>query len=295
MTNLPFFTIVIPTYNRANFISKSIKSVLNQEFQNFEIIVVDDGSTDNTEEVVMSIKSDKLYYHKKKNEERAVARNTGTRLAKGKYINFFDSDDLLYPNHLMEAYKFVEANSSPEFFHLGYDVKDIEGKVLSKVNKLNGNLNDKLIKGNFLSCNGVFLRKDIAVKHPFNEDRGLSASEDWELWLRLAAQYPLKHSNVITSTVINHEARSVLVINKEKLITRKKLLIKYLWEDPICLHKYGEYKQFVNAEAYTYIALHLAFTKKHKIDVLRYLLKSLLTRPATIGRRRFWATLKNVI
>jgi glycosyltransferase involved in cell wall biosynthesis len=291
----PFFTVVIPTYNRADFISKSITSALAQRFQDFEIIVVDDGSTDHTEEVVKSIKSDKITYHKKKNEERAVARNTGARLGKGKYVNFFDSDDLLYPNHLEEAHRVIQEHGEPEFFHLGYDVKDPEGNLLSTMNTLEGNLNDRLIKGNFLSCNGVFVRRDIALKHPFNTDRDLSASEDYELWLRLAARYPLRFSNTVTSTVVNHELRSVLVINRDKLIKRQNLFIKYLWEDQVARKKYQKYKGLVLAEVYTYIALHLAITKKHRGDVIEYLTRSVFTRPATLGTRRFWATLKNLI
>lgn len=290
----PFFTVVIPTYNRADFILKSIDSVLKQNFQDFEIIVVDDGSTDNTEEVVRSVNSDKVTYHKKKNEERAVARNTGTQLGKGKYVNFFDSDDLLYPNHLEEASKVIQKYNNPEFFHLGYDVKYPDGTLLYKTDNLEGDLNDKLIKGNFLSCNGVFVRRDIALQYPFNPDRDLSATEDFELWLRLAARFPLRYSNTVTSTVINHDARSVLVINRDKLIKRQELFIKYLWEDKVAAEKYKNFKDLVLAEVYTYIALHLALTKKHRGDVANYLIKSVLTRPATLGTRRFWATLKNI-
>ncbi|PSR52064.1 hypothetical protein AHMF7605_00285 [Adhaeribacter arboris] len=291
----PFFTVVIPTYNRASFIEKSIQSVLKQNFQDFEIIVVDDGSTDNTEEVVSAINSDKVIYHKKVNEERAVARNTGAKLGRGKYVNYFDSDDLLYPNHLEEAYKLIQQYKDPEFFHLGYDIKDPKGKILSVVNSLSGTLNDKLIKGNFLSCNGVFLRRDVALQHPFNTDRDLSASEDYELWLRLAAIYPLRFSNVITSTVVNHELRSVLVINKDKLIRRKSLFMKYLWEDEAVRNKYSKYKDLVLADGYTYTALHLALTKKHRSSAMWYLVKSIFVRPATLSTRRFWATLKNII
>ncbi|QHT70551.1 glycosyltransferase [Rhodocytophaga rosea] len=294
MGNSIFFTVVIPTYNRAGFITKTIQSVLGQTFQNFEIIVVDDGSTDNTEEVMKSIISDKITYHKKKNEERAVARNTGARMASGTYVTFFDSDDLLYPNHLQEAYAMVQQHHSPEFFHLGYDIKDPEGHLIGKVDHLEGNLNEKLIEGNILSCNGVFIRKDIILKHPFNEDRALSASEDWELWLRLASRYPLYYSNTITSTVINHDQRSVLVINKDKLIKRQELFVKYVWQDEKCLEKYGKYKSKVIANTYTYIALHLALTKKYRLDVIRYLSKAFIQSVHVLRSRRFYASIKHI-
>ena len=86
-----FFSIVIPTYNRAKFIDKAIASLLNQKYEDFEVIVVDDGSTDNTEEVVKSFNNNKVKYYKKENQERGAARNYGAKLAKGEYINFFDS------------------------------------------------------------------------------------------------------------------------------------------------------------------------------------------------------------
>ncbi len=95
----------MPTYNRANLILASIQTAIAQEYPHFEIIVVDDGSTDNTEEVVKAITNPKFRYHKKTNEERAVARNTGFNLAKGDYVTLLDSDDFLYPTHLEEAAK----------------------------------------------------------------------------------------------------------------------------------------------------------------------------------------------
>ena len=75
----PFFSIVIPTYNRAQLVSECIRSVLKQTFGRFEIIVVDDGSTDTTEESVKAITSDRLFYYKKNNEERGAARNFGIK------------------------------------------------------------------------------------------------------------------------------------------------------------------------------------------------------------------------
>ena len=99
----PFFSIIIPTYNRANFIFLTLTSVLNQICKNYEVIIVDDGSTDNTEEVVQGfIKNNNLiyfHYYQKVNEERGVARNYGIKKAKGQWITFLDSDDLFYPNH----------------------------------------------------------------------------------------------------------------------------------------------------------------------------------------------------
>ncbi len=291
-----FFSIIIPTYNRADLLPKTLQSLLNQTYSHYEIIVVDDGSTDNTSEIMKEWISEKVIYFPKINEERAVARNTGARLAKGEYLNFFDSDDIAYPNHLQVAANFINEINNPEIFHLGHDYKTPEGDIIREVNNFTSeNLNEELIQGNILSCNGVFIKKEIALKHPFNEDRQLSASEDWELWLRLAAIYPIKYNNTITSTIVNHEMRSVLVINKEKLIKRQEAFIKHLFDDKAAKEKYNSYKNLFISDCYTYISLHLALTKNYKKDVIIYIWKAFAKRPAVLSRKRFWASLKHLI
>src|SRR6185369_5427450 len=166
-----FLSVIIPTYNREKFIVRTIQSLLDQTYTAFEIIIVDDGSTDNTESVVKAIQDPRVAYFKKNNAERAAARNYGGRMARGSYINFFDSDDLAYPNHLSCAAEAIRQLNEPKVFHLGYDVKDAEGVLLRKAEKWPSTINDRLIDGNHLSCNGVFLRKDICTEFPFNETR----------------------------------------------------------------------------------------------------------------------------
>ena len=291
--NEVFFSIIVPTYNRAELLPLTLESLFNQQFKKYEIIVVDDGSTDNTEEVMQKWIKRGVIYHKKNNEERGAARNAGVKIAKGKYINFFDSDDLAYENHLQTAYDFINENNNPEIFHLAYDYKTPEGVLEKRINNFTGaRLNEKLIHGNILSCNGVFLRKDIIENHPFVEDRILAGSEDYELWLRLGALYPILYCNTITSSIINHKARSVLQVNKDKLIARQEAFLKYLFSNEISAKKYAPFTKLIYSDVYTYIALHLAITKKYRKDVLIYIIKAFKFRPLVITRRRFWAILK---
>ncbi len=286
------FSVIIPTYNRASFIEATIKSILNQEYQNFEIIVVDDGSTDNTEEIVRSFSDKRLLYHKKENGERAKARNKGAQLAAGDYVNFLDSDDTLYSNHLAEAIKMISMHDAPEVFHLNYDILNDETGDIVKRKNIEGNLNLQLVKkGNLLSCNGVFIRKDIALLNPFNEDRDLSASEDYELWLRLASRYLIYYSNTITSTIINHDLRSVLNFNNEKLIKRLEIFIYYVRNDKLFSVKYGQYISLLTAHSYTYVALHIALAKNSKVTSLRFLLKALSTNLSVLLTKRFYSIL----
>jgi glycosyltransferase involved in cell wall biosynthesis len=284
------FSVIIPTYNRASFIKKTIASVLNQSYSNFELLVVDDGSSDNTKEIVESIKDPRITYHKKENGERAKARNFGTNIAKGDYVNFLDSDDLLFPNHLEEALKIIESLNSPEVFHLNYDIRDENGNILSKPRKFAGDLNlQMIIKGNLLSCNGVFIRKDIALQNPFNEDRALSASEDYELWLRLAARFRLNYSNTVTSSIVNHDLRSVLNFDKKALIKRLNLFIHYIYSDEVFSSKFSRYKKLMIAHTYSYIALHVSLTGADKIVSIKYLLRSVFKSYSTLFSKRFYA------
>lgn len=291
-----FFSIIIPTYNRANFIETAIISALNQDYKNFELIIVDDGSTDNTEEIIKTIKDPKIKYYKILNSERGAARNYGASIAKGEYVNFFDSDDVLYSNHLSEAFDIITKNNKPEVVNINFDVRDGCGKILTNSIPYKDDLNLSLVKkGNLLSCNGVFLRSDISLKHPFNANRNLSGSEDYELWLRLSSEYTIFYSNEISSSIINHDDRSVLQMNKEKLIIRFKTLVACMMENPNFVLKYGKYKNNILANNYTYISLHIALTGKHKYDTLKYLFKAIIKRPKLIFSKRFLAIIKHLI
>jgi len=204
------FSIVIPTYNRASLIAKTLKSVLEQDYPHSEILVIDDGSTDSTQEIVENIQSLKIQYYKIPNGERAKARNFGIQKATGDFITFLDSDDILYPHHFSTAQNLISNHPNDVFFSLAYEVVDTSGKVLHIYHQRKGDLNAQLITGNHLSCIGVFIKCDILLKNLFNEERNLSGTEDYELWLRLASQYRIIYNNVVTSAIVNHESRSVL-------------------------------------------------------------------------------------
>ncbi len=118
MNKKPFFSVIVPTYNRAHALQKSIQSILTQTFQDFEIIIVDDASTDNTEEVVCSIKDDRIHYFVNEiNQERCITRNKGIEKAVGEYICFLDSDDYHLPNHLQVIYEEIQLQNYAKAFY----------------------------------------------------------------------------------------------------------------------------------------------------------------------------------
>jgi glycosyltransferase involved in cell wall biosynthesis len=286
----------VPSYNRADLIAKTLTSLQHQDYDNYEIIVIDDGSTDNTAEVVNQIADARTTYIQKGNAERAAARNFGARTAKGTYINFFDSDDIALPNHLREAAKVIQKHNNPEWFHLGFAWATPEGKVFKEVNNYHGEtLNARLANGNPLSCNGVFIRNDIIRSFPFKEERALSASEDYELWVRLAARYPLYYSNTITSWVVDHELRSVRTMSGNKLVERLNLLIQFLENDAQVVKYYGNNFKRIKADSYSYIALHLADVPEFKFKSIHYLFMAFIINPGIVSNKRFYAIIKNIL
>ena len=116
----PFFSIILATYNRATKIDKAIQSVLDQTYTNYELIVVDDGSTDSTKKHVSKFP---ITYIKKKHSNVAEARNLGIKKARGKYITFIDSDDTYKKNHLEHHYNIITEDNKTDFFYGGVKVK----------------------------------------------------------------------------------------------------------------------------------------------------------------------------
>jgi glycosyltransferase involved in cell wall biosynthesis len=293
MQNKLFFSIIIPTYNRASLIEKTIRSVLTQSYTHFEIIIVDDGSTDNTEELVKNINHPSITYYKIKNAERGAARNYGCSKATGKYITFLDSDDLVYSNYLSNAVESIEKYKSPPFLHLAYEIKNEKGRSLYKIDKLQSDDISIITKGNPLSCIGIFLRKDAAEKFRFNEDRELSGSEDWELWLRVIANYGIKTDNRISACLMHHNDRSVFQFDEKKLFTRKELALKYAFMDEAVIRHFGKNYKKIDSYADSYISLHLALSKNNKKS-LKYLLQSFRNYPPSILSRRTIAIFKHL-
>jgi len=290
----PYFTVVIPTYNRAGFIAETLQSVLQQTYSSLEVIVVDDGSTDSTEAVVAAIDDARLHYLKKANGERGAARNYGIARAQGQYVTFLDSDDLFYSHHLQTAHEFIEAHNSPEVFHLGYEMKTAEGQVLTRITNRSGNLNRSLLKGNSLSCIGVFVQRPIMQANLFEEDRRMAGSEDWELWMRLASRYTFAYSNAVTACMIHHDDRSVININEEKLITRIELAANRLQADGPFMARYGKDLPLVLAHLYLYIALHLAMNNNKK-QTRAWLVKAWRTWPLTVVSRKSAAIIRKLL
>ncbi|WP_167855525.1 glycosyltransferase family 2 protein [Hymenobacter fodinae] len=290
----PFFSIVVPCYNRADIIQDTVQAILEQEYKNFELILVDDGSRDNLREVVTQITDSRVRYYYKENGERGAARNYGAQRALGQYINFFDSDDEMYPNHLRVVKDFLDQHGLVEIVHTGYERLDGQDRVMSEVCEFLGSTNEALLHDNPLACNTVFVRRDIAQANPFEEDRRLASAEDWELWLRLATKYTFHPVRQKTFCLREHDGRSLNTIAPEAVRARDELFAQLIRQNPDFARRFpGQTHKFV-ADRYTFITLTMALSKQHRLKTLRYLWKAVKEDPTVVGRRRFLASVKHL-
>ena len=286
-SNLPFFSVIVSTYNRAPYISRSINSVLTQEFHDLELVIVDDGSTDDTQSVVGKFKDPRIKYIKINNSERGAARNVGIREAVGKYITFLDSDDILYCNYLSNAKQLSLKLNFPEIFRTAFDVKDQHGKILEQTTVSDQTVNTTLIYGNIMACLGVFISTDIVKKFLFVEDRRLAGTEDYELWLRIGSRHLIWNDNTITAAVIQHNQRSVVNQNIELLEERIHLFINYVFSDSQNEITYDHKKKLFIAMRYSYIALHASISGEKSVAV-KYLLRATTKHPLFFLYKRFY-------
>lgn len=251
--------------------------------------MIDDGSEDNTSEIVSRYQDPRIRYVKQANQERGAARNAGISLAQGSYITFLDSDDKAYPDHLETAYNFILENNHPEIFHVGYEIVDDRGSVLRRVDKLR-NINQLIRWGNPLSCIGVYVRRETISAYRFNEERGLSGLEDWELWLRLSEHYSIHACNKVTAALLQHKDRSVMKVDAVNLMKKEKLFAKTI-KSTIS----PSYRHEALAGIKTYTSLHLALCQAPKRDTLAYLINGIYINPKELLRRRTWVILKLLI
>ena len=182
------FSVIIPTHNRAGIIGRAIESVLEQTYQNWELIIVDDGSTDNTREIVESYNDGRIRYFWKKNEERSIARNFGIDKAEGTYISFLDDDDYYLPEFLLTFHKSIIKNNIPVAAFTCFEYIENNG-VKSKNNIPVSLLNNPI---RFLweiqtSIRPFAIHKDILKEEKFKPE--CKYGEDFHLAIRIAIKH----------------------------------------------------------------------------------------------------------
>ncbi len=196
------FSVVIPLYNKEKSVKNTIESVLNQTFQDFEVIVVNDGSTDNSLEVVKSFNDERIRIINQKNSGVSSARNRGIKEAKYEWIAFLDADDLWENNHLQVVDEMIKSYPNETVFCTSF--------VTCKNNMHHQKNNSIIIVEDYFKevLNGYVICSSVAVIHQsvfknighFNEI--LSRGEDLDMWARIGKYYRIIKSNMVTALYV---------------------------------------------------------------------------------------------
>lgn len=184
-----FVSVIIPNYNYEKYIGEAIESVLAQTYRNFEVIVVDDGSTDNSLQVIRSF-GDSVRLLQQENQHVSATRNTGIRAARGKWVAFLDADDIWHPNKL--ELQLRELRNNPMWSYISADVVPLKTREFPEFDALTVK-SRKLSLLDFLTVTLMSSSSAVIRTSCFKEvgffDTKLRASEDRDMWWRLAAKF----------------------------------------------------------------------------------------------------------
>jgi len=229
------FSLIMPTYNRKNLLQKSIDSVLRQSYQNFELIIIDDGSSDDTENFIRQfyaneLQNSKIIYIKKQNEGVCKARNAGLKAAKNDWIGYVDSDNLVYPNYL-ETFVYAISQNDNKTYYSKYERMSDRKKIGCPFNF------QKLLKGNYIDL-GTFVHHKSVYLELGGFDENMTRLVDWDLILTYTNKYQPKFINLQTllyndlddheriSNSANYE-KNFVYIKKKHLLSVTTIITTY--------------------------------------------------------------------
>ena len=209
-------SVIMPSYNTAKYIKSSIESVLNQTYTNFELIIVDDCSTDNSEEIILSIKDERIRFLKNQmNSGAALSRNYALREAKGKWIAFLDSDDLWYPEKLEKQIAFMKENgcffSYTKYEEIDEDFKSL-GVVVSGPKKITKR---KMYDYCWPGCLTVMYDRE---KVGLIQIKDIKKNNDYAMWLKICKKANCYLLNEVLAKYQKGRIGSISTHNYKKLI-----------------------------------------------------------------------------
>ena len=187
----PFVSVIIPAYNRAEFLPEAVESVLGQTYRNFELIVVDDGSTDETPAILRHYGEALRVIHQK-NRGPSAARNAGIRVARGEWLSFLDSDDYWLPRKLERQVNFLQSHPEARICYTE-EIWYRNGRRVNpakKHRKFSGWIYLRMLPLCIVSPSSVMIHREV-LQEVGLFDEELPAAEDYDLWLRIGARYPI--------------------------------------------------------------------------------------------------------
>lgn len=274
--NLPLFSIILPTYNRAYILDETINYVINQKFNNWELIIVDDGSTDNTREIIEPYISEKIRYIYQENLERSVARNNGIKNATGEYICFLDSDDIILENHLLVFSNFIKKNNiNDALLFTSCKIKKNDVLKGSKIKKMGDKPMDYFLRNPVIPTR-VCLTRKIALEFLFREDALIT--EDTIYWIEVADKYPVYQ--ILDETVhYNLHDDNSTNITKDGYKKTLRGLNNFKKDKPILFNKISQKTRTnVISELYFGVTKYFIFQNK-RVSAIVNIIKSIIISP----------------
>jgi len=210
---MPKVSVIIPTYNYKHFIQKAIDSVLTQTYKDFEIIVVDDGSTDNTGDMIESKYDRNVTYIYQDNKGASAARNKGIEASCGEYLVFLDADDYFLSSSIKERLTVLEDNKTIGWVYSRWQYVDTERNVLENAfpnapfaykKKLRGNIFMDILSGALINTSSVLLRRTCA-EDTGGFDHRLSAFQDYDFWLRVSHDHQVEYLDKVLVYITCHK------------------------------------------------------------------------------------------
>ncbi|MFZ1985154.1 MAG: glycosyltransferase [Desulfatitalea sp.] len=234
MSGKKWVSVVTATYNMGEYVVLAVRSVLNQTYPHVESIVVDDGSADNTAEVMRQFEADPrvTFIPLGRNQGQAAAKNAGLKAAKGEILGFVDADNLWKPEKLAKQMPLFERSSRIGVVYSDVEYIDGEGNVLPYISRSyhEGKITDRLLLHNFVNFNSALVRREC-LEHKGFFDEGIAMGIDWDLWLRISTAYEFAFLNEKTYAYriwANQMSHKKL----KRLECARRILLKFFEQNP---------------------------------------------------------------
>lgn len=229
-------SVVMPAYNAAKYIAEAIESLINQTFEDWELVLVNDGSTDDTLTIAQSFSDSRIKITTQQNKGEAGARNTGLELATGKYISFLDADDMYLPNALDSFVGYMEAQPEVDIAYSDGYVCNTSGEPIMRLTEIRENIVEGHILESIVISTIVItvplctvLRRSAVESKPFRFDVNISYGTDWDFWIRISRFVKFGYLDELTCKYRVHQTNMTRVNGVAKyradlLVGRKKVL-----------------------------------------------------------------------
>ena len=252
-------SVIIPCYNSGDYLMDAIESVFNSTYNHFEIVIIDDGSTDPKTLKLLDSLDKNIKVIKQKNKGPAGARNTGVKNSNGEILLFLDSDNMIKPNYINKALTVFENDKvgvvygNPDFF--GDKVTDLRNFTHDTFNL------DKMLVGNYIDMCAFVRKKTWEEVGGFDESLLVFGFEDWEFWIRIGeTKWLFQHIN---EPLFNYRIREGSVSDRVNIISKKEMLNYIAQKHALLIHNKYNY----------YYRLHSKFSQKPILFLFKLIIK----------------------